>query len=284
MLHADSDLRNRSGESAVPVLNSLAVVPVPLDAVLAMRDEYRRDMNCQIVHDSWHVRNYAQQYLLSVNGETVGYGSVGSPRDERDIVKEFFLRPQFRELALPLFRQLVATSGAKRIETQTNDRLLSLMFFDCATDWSSEWILFADLQTTSLVAPEGVRFRSLSEADQERVFEHQVEPVGNWGLELDTEIVATGGVLFHYNPPYGDLFMEVAEPFHRRGLGSYLVQELKRVCYTSGHLPGARCFDSNLGSRGALQRAGMLPCGRILTGRLAPAGDDALLPNPAKSE
>jgi hypothetical protein len=31
------------------------VVAVPLDAIVAMRDEYRREMDCQIVHDSWHV-------------------------------------------------------------------------------------------------------------------------------------------------------------------------------------------------------------------------------------
>jgi GNAT superfamily N-acetyltransferase len=249
------------------------VTPVPLESILALRDEYRRLMNCQIVHDSWHIRRYAQEYLLEIDGQAVGYGSVGAPRGDRDIVKEFYLRPPYRELALPLFRELVTISGAKRIETQTNDVQLSLMFVDCARDWASEWILFSDQLSTSLPAPPGVLFRSLSETEQAGVFEHQVEPVGDWGLELEGQIVATGGVLFHYNPPYGDIFMEVAEPFRRRGFGSYLVQELKRVCYETSHLPGARCLRANLGSRGALQRAGMLPCGRILEGSLAPVGD-----------
>jgi hypothetical protein len=27
-----------------------------------------------------------------------------------------------------------------------------------------------------------------------------------------------GGILDHYNRPYGDIYMEVAEPFRRRGL------------------------------------------------------------------
>jgi len=257
------------------------VRPASLEAILPLRDEYRRLMNCQIVHDCWHVRKYVEEYLLLVNGETAGYGSVGAPRDERDIVKEIYLRPAFREFALPLFRQLVALSGAQRIETQTNDVLLSLMFVDCAQDWSSETILFSDQLTPTLAAPTGVVFRPLSEADRAMVFAHQVEPVGNWGLELDGAIVATGGVLFHYNPPYGDIFMEVAEPFRRRRLGSYLVQELKRVCYESSHLPGARCFHANVGSRGALQRAGLLPCGRILKGRLPPTDD--LLNQPESS-
>lgn len=250
----------------------IEVVPVPLGTILPLRDEYRRLMNCQIVHDSWHRRGFTQSYLLTVNGETAGHAAMGgAPREVRDIVKEFYLRPSFREFALPLFRQLVAVSAAKRIEAQTNDVLLSLMFADCATDWASETILFSDQLATSLPAPAGVTFRELSEADRAGVFEHKVEPVGNWGLELDGDVVATGGLLYHYNPPYGDIFMEVAEPFRRRGFGGYLVQEVKRECYASGHLPGARCFHTNVGSRGALQRAGMLPCGRILKGRLGPA-------------
>jgi GNAT superfamily N-acetyltransferase len=248
------------------------VTPVPLEAILSLRDEYRRLMNCQIVHDSWHRRGFTQSYLLTVDAETAGYGAVGGPpREARDIAKEFYLRPPFRELALPLFQQLVAVSGAKRIETQTNDVLMSLMFIDCATDWTSETILFSDQLTTNLSAPAGVTFRALSESDQAGTFEHKIEPVGNWGLEFEGRIVATGGLLFHYNPPYGDIHMEVDELYRRSGFGSYLVQEVKRECYASGHLPGARCYYKNIGSRGALQRAGMLPCGRILQGRLAPA-------------
>lgn len=55
------------------------------------------------------------------------------------------------------------------------------------------------------------------------------EGVGEWMIESAGEIVATGGILFHYNPPYGDIYMEVAEPHRRLGCGSYLVQEPKRT-------------------------------------------------------
>jgi GNAT superfamily N-acetyltransferase len=250
----------------------IEIVPVPLESILPLRDEYRRLMNCQIVHDSWHRRGFTQSYLVKIDDETAGYGAVGGPPSEaRDIAKEFYLRPRFREFALPLFRQFVEVSGAKRIESQTNDVQMALLFVDCATEWASETILFSDQLSTNLPPPTGVTFRALSEPDRATVFEHKMEPVGNWGLELDGEIVATGGLLFHYNPPYGDIFMEVAEPYRRRGFASYLIQEVKRECYSEGHLPGARCFHTNIGSRAALQRAGMLPCGRILKGGLRSA-------------
>ena len=63
--------------------------------------------------------------------------------------------------------------------------------------------------------------------------------------------------------------MRVDAAHRRRGYGSYLIQELKRVCYETGHIPAARCDVSNTGSRSALQKAGLLPCARVLLGVLA---------------
>jgi RimJ/RimL family protein N-acetyltransferase len=83
-------------------------------------------------------------------------------------------------------------------------------------------------------------------------------------------VVATGGFLSHYNPPYGDIYMEVAEPFRRMGFGSYLIQELKRVCCEAGKKPAARCNPDNLASRRALEKAGLLPCGHFLVGEVKP--------------
>ncbi len=112
----------------------------------------------------------------------------------------------------------------------------------------------------------GVKFRRATKEDEKRIFPHKVEPVGEWFIEAGGEVAATGGVLFHYNVPYGDIYMEVAEAFRRRGYGSYLVQELKRTCYEIGRVPAARCNVSNAASRTTLQKAGFLPCARILSG------------------
>jgi predicted GNAT family acetyltransferase len=62
--------------------------------------------------------------------------------------------------------------------------------------------------------------------------------------------------------------MAVHEAYRRRGFGSYLVQELKRVAYEQGKRPAARCNPDNTASRNTMQKAGLLPCGRILTGRV----------------
>jgi GNAT superfamily N-acetyltransferase len=245
------------------------VTPVPLQAILGMREDYRRELRCQIVHDSWHVRGFTTSYLLRLHGQVVGYGSVGgAPGEPRDTLKEFFVFPAARAAALLLIRRLILTSEARWIEAQTNDPLLQLMLYDCATDWTSDTILFADLVTTAH-PPPGAALRRLTATDHASVFPHTTEPVGDWGLEHNNLIVATGGLLFHYNPPYGDLFMEVAPAHRGRGYATYLVQELKRICYELGRVPAARCSQMNHASRGALTAAGMLPCARILRGRIA---------------
>ena len=102
-----------------------------------------------------------------------------------------------------------------------------------------------------------------------RAFPESSEPLGEWVIDAAGEVVAAGGLLFHYNPPYGDIFMEVAPAYRERGHGSYLVQELKRACYEMSRVPAARCRPSNVASRRTLERAGMFPCARILRGRLA---------------
>jgi len=88
-------------------------------------------------------------------------------------------------------------------------------------------------------------------------------------VEVGGAVAAKGGILFHYNQPYGDIYMEIAEPFRRRGFGSYLVQKLKRVCYEQGNIPSVRCNPKNIASRKTLQKAGFVRCGQIVTGSVS---------------
>jgi GNAT superfamily N-acetyltransferase len=237
---------------------------VEVNEITPLRELHREAMNCQIVHDAFPRRGFSDPYLIRVEGRIAGYGLVANKHDP-DTVDEFFLIPDYHAAALPLFRQLLEVSHATKIRAQSNDPLLMLMLYDCARNITSDTILFEDEFTTHLTCPAGV-FRSVTEADKQRIFEHRDEPEGDWMIESEGIAVATGGALYHYNPPYGDLYMEVAEPHRRRGYGSYLIQELKRVCYEIGKTPAARCNVSNTASRKTLQKAGMLPCGRILVG------------------
>ena len=240
-----------------------------LDEIRPWRDLYRQEMNCQIIHDSIHPRpGWTLEYVLNVGDVPVGYGSVAisGPWKDKPTLYEIYVLPLYRSRLFDLFSALLTESGVKRIETQSNDPLLTTMLHAFAGDVASESILFHDKLTTAL-KPAGASFRLAVAADGLDINANQLSSHGV--VEFDGTVAAKGGILFHYNRPYGDIYMEVAEPFRQRGLGSYLVQELKRICYEQGNIPSARCNVQNIPSRKTLQEAGFVPCGHILTGSVS---------------
>jgi GNAT superfamily N-acetyltransferase len=244
---------------------------VELRDIEALRDIYRQEMSCQIIHDSIHSRpGWSEEYLLIEGGTKLGYGSiaVGGPWHEKPTVYEFFVPPQHRSRMFDLFEGLLTSTQATMIETQSNDALLTVMLHTFARDVSSESILFHDELTTSHTLREAV-FRRSSADDSSQIVQQQLDSNAKWLVSVGGVVAAAGDILFHYNRPYGDIYMKVAEPFRRRGLGTYLVQELKRVCYEGGSIPAARCSPKNVASRKTLQKAGFVPCGHILKGTVS---------------
>ena len=240
---------------------------------LPLRDRHRREMNCQIVHDSIHSRpGWTTTNLLEFGGEPAGFGSIaiGGPWTGKPTIFEFYVAPSHRAHGFDLFEALLAASGARHMEIQSNDTLLAVMFHTYARDMESEKIVFHDQLTTALPSPEAKLRCTMPETDIKRsIEERQGGP--EWVLEVNGHPAGKGGILFHYNRPYGDIYMEVNEPFRRRGLGSYLVQELKRAAYDLGAIPCARCNPTNIASRRTLQKSGFVPFAHILNG-VIPAG------------
>jgi GNAT superfamily N-acetyltransferase len=249
----------------------ISVVATTLDDIRLWRDMYRLEMSCQIIHDSIHFRlGWTQEYRLMLGDRPVGYGSVAiaGPWSGQPTVYEFYVEPTHRSHVFDLFRAFLSTSGAVAIEAQSNATMTTVMLHAFAPQVSSESILFQDQYVTSH-APAGAVFRQATASDAHDVPEEQRKWRGV--VDVDGVVAATGGILFHYNRPFGDIFMDVEEGFRRRGLGSFLVQELKRMCYEGGHVPAARCRTTNIASQRTLQKAGLVPCGHILVGRVQSA-------------
>jgi GNAT superfamily N-acetyltransferase len=239
------------------------------EAILPWRDLHRQEMNCQITKDSLSARKgWTQPYFLAAGGETAGYGliAIAGPWKDKPTVVEFYVLPDRRGRVFDLFASLLAASGAAFVEAQTNDTLLTVMLHAFCRNVASESIVFHDKLTTAHAAPEAAVFRPATPEDAAAIAAAHLDEGAGWLVEVGGTVAATGGILFHYNRPYGDIYMAVAEPFRRRGLGSYLVQELKRVCYRDGNVPAARCNTTNVASRRTLQKAGFVPCGHILSG------------------
>jgi GNAT superfamily N-acetyltransferase len=239
--------------------------------VQPLRERYRQEMNCQIVHDSIHRRHgWTTTYRLGVNGETAGFGSIAinGPWKDKPTIFELYILPEHRSRAFALFEAFLEVSGARFMEVQSSDALLAAMLYTYARDIRSEAIVFHDRVTTTLPSMGAVLQCSMPD----RRIRHCIEARDGgpeWRLEFKGEAVATGGILFHYNRPYGDIYMDVTEPHRRRGFGSYLVQELKRAAYALECIPAARCNPDNVASRKTLQKAGFVPCAHILDGTIA---------------
>ena len=239
-----------------------------LQDIQALRALFLQEANFQIRYNACHERGWSDSYLLKVGDADVGYGSIkGQERAGRDTVFEFYVIPSFRKSSGVLFHELVAASGAKRIECQSNDLLLSSMLYEFSRDVRADVVLFEDHAVTehhisgALVRPR---------RNDDRVFEHTIEPIGDYVLEVGGDIVATSGFMLHYNVPFADLYMEVRKDRQGQGYGSFILQEVKKVCYLAGRVPAARCQLRNGASRATLIKAGLTVCGFMLMGSVEP--------------
>jgi GNAT superfamily N-acetyltransferase len=244
------------------------ILAEPSDAAgtFPLRTRYREEANGQIVLDSIHRRDgWTLSHLLIADGREAGFGSVaiGGPWKDKPTIFEFYLLPEHRSRAFAFFEVFLRASGARYFEVQTSDELLTVMLHCYGREIASEKIVFRDQFVTALPANGAILRPVTSREDIQSALEAR-QGGGEWALELEGNEVGKGGILFHYNRPYGDIYMEITGPFRRRGLGAYFVQELKREAYRLGAIPCARCSPANIPSRQTIQKAGFIPFAHIL--------------------
>ncbi|WP_041343582.1 GNAT family N-acetyltransferase [Runella slithyformis] len=239
---------------------NVKVQKTTLATIKPFRSLFLQEINVQIRYNACHERGWSDSYQLSIDQQMVGYGSVkGQEISDRDTVFEFYVLPAFRRYTTPLFEELLKVSKATYLECQSNDAHWSSLVYEFSQNINADTILFEDQCVTDWVMPD-VQFRP------RRDDEPHIEGAGAYVLERAGRIVATGGIMLHYNIPFADLFMEVDKDCRENGLGSYLLQELKRECYQQGRVPAARCSIANKASKATLLKAGFKVAGFMLLG------------------
>jgi GNAT superfamily N-acetyltransferase len=238
-----------------------------LQEILPLRNLFLQETNFQIRYNAQHERGWSDSYLITHNEEKIGYGSIAGKENisDRDSVFEFYIIPSFRNLAPLAFLELVHTSKAPFIICQSNDLLLLSLLFQFGQNINADTVLLEEDFASSMYI-DNVIFKKRS--DKDIIFEHKAEPVGNYVLEFNNEVVATGGFFLHYNMPFADLYMEVREDCRRKGFGSFLIQEIKKQCYLAGRVPAARTGLDNIASRATLIKAGFKVAGFMLLGTI----------------
>jgi len=245
----------------------LNAIKTNLQQILPLRNLFLQENNFQIRYNAQHERGWSDSYLITYNEEKIGYGAIAGKENirDRDSVFEFYIIPSFKKFASAAFLKLIYASTPSYIICQSNDLLLSSLMFEYAQNINADTVLLQEDFTSSIYIND-VIFRKRSNNDI--AFEHKAEPVGDYVLEFNKEVVATGGFLLHYNMPFADLYMEVKEDCRRKGFGSYLIQEIKKQCYLAGRVPAARTGLDNIASRATLIKAGFKIAGFMLSGNL----------------
>jgi hypothetical protein len=242
----------------------LEVRKTELSNILLLRGLFLQEANTQISYNACHERGWSDSYLIMINTIPINYGSVkGQDLSDRDTIFEFYIIPSHRNLSEQLFQKLILASNVKFIECQSNDILLPSLIFEFAININSTVILFSDHAVTHLVVPDIVFKKRIN---KDSPFEHKGEPEGSHVIISNGEVIATGGFLLHYCMPFSDINMEVREDQRKKGIGSYLIQELKRESYVAGRVPAARCNIENQASKSCLIKAGFKVTGFMMSG------------------
>src|ERR1051325_2953353 len=109
-------------------------VKAELKGIQALRALFLQETNFQIRYNACHERGWTDSYVLMADELAVGYGAIkGQKTAARDTVFECFVAPPFRKRTRELFRELLARSGARYVECQSNDVLLSSLLYEFTT-------------------------------------------------------------------------------------------------------------------------------------------------------
>lgn len=234
-----------------------------LSEISGLRQAFLDAGGFQFIHNKCHLYGWADVYVFMDGDVKFGYGSVWGRenRKDRDTIFEFYLLPEYQPHASSVFNEFASVCQAPYMECQTNDQLLAAMMFEHAEDIHAQSVLFEDDADKDLRVKDAV-FKTLPHTTD------HPDDRGGYVIDVQGEVASTGGFMLNYNFPYADIYMEVKETFRKRGIGSLMVQELKREIYKAHRVPAARCNIKNLASRATLLKAGFRLCGYLLEGKI----------------
>ncbi len=264
-----------------------------LQGILPLRNRYLDDLQDFALQEEQIQANGCRFLSVKVDEQTIGYGAFREVEGRRRIV-EFYLLAEYRNMSRAVFKKVVNRSEATSLITRTNDDFLSSLFYDYCENSSVSSLHFCLATPTNFTFPN-LAFRPAEQADKEVLHRLFCDPESRpfhwtdetwtqaylddgvfWVLHRETEFVGVG-VLYKtiYQPQFVDLGMLVAPSYRQMGYGSFIVQELTKICDQQRLTPAVGCIAGNEASRRTLERAGYFPYHRYLVGDIRDCSDEA---------
>jgi len=211
---------------------------------------------------------------IRVSEQHAGYFCIGSDT----VLLRFHLGENYLDRAQEIFRWIVSTYGIQHAIVSAIEPLYFALCLDLQTSLTLHSYLFRDhrrIDLSSGLSKDVFRKAEASELESILCFYRaNTEGSGEWieaflNARLTREelfvlydqhtLVAAGECIpSQKQPPYADLGMVVARSYRGRGLGSFMLTQLKKRCYEAGWKPICSCEVANRASKRAIERAGFV--------------------------
>ena len=261
------------------------------DVIQQLRDDYLRTLVAPM-DGMWESAVIAPATFWEIQDreQHAGYFCLGSNHD----LLRFHLWENYQDQAQEIFRGMISTYGIQHAIASTIEPLYFSLCLDFQRSIALHSYLFRDNQRRELSSGLSKSiFRKAQEReldDMVRFYQAKTEGSGEWieaflNARLNREevfvlydqqtLVAAGECIpSQKQPPYADLGMVVARSYRGRGLGSFLLTQLKKHCYEAGWKPICSCEASNRASKKAIEKAGFISEQRMV--KITFSGDEHL--------
>jgi GNAT superfamily N-acetyltransferase len=252
------------------------------DVIQRLRDDYLRTLVAPM-DGMWESTVIAQATFWEIQDreQHAGYFCIGSNNE----LLRFHLWENYQDRTQEIFRWIILTYGIQHAIASTIEPLYFSLCLDCQKNITLHSYLFRDNQPKELssgLSKSLFRKAEVRELDDiVRFYQANIEGLGEWNAaflnarlnheelfvlyDQQTLVAAGECIPSQKQPPYADLGMVVARLSRGRGLGSFLLTQLKKHCYEAGWKPICSCEASNRASKKAIEKAGFLSEQRIVT-------------------
>ncbi len=251
------------------------------DTIQQLRDDYLRTLVAPM-DGMWESTVIASATFWEIQDQEqrAGYFCVSSHQE----LLRFHLWDNYLDRAEAIFHWIISHYSIQQAFVSTIEPLYFSLCLDVQKNIMLHSYLFRDHQSRDLSSGLGKSlFRKAEKRELDdivRFYQANTEGPGEWIepflhtrlnrgelfvlYEQQTLIAAGECIPSQQQPPYADLGMVVARSYRGRGVGSFLLTQLKKHCYEMGWRPICSCEAANRASKRAIEKAGFISEQRIV--------------------
>ena len=223
---------------------------------------------------------HATFWEIQDHGQHVGFFCL----DSDNYLLRFHLQENYQQRAQEIFAWIISAYKIQRAIASTIEPFYFSLCLDFQKSMSLHTYLFRDHKRVELSSKlEESIFRKAEKRDWDDImlfYQANTERPGDWiegffHKRLDREelficydqqmLVAAGECIpGQQQQPYADLGMVVARSYRGKGLGSFMLSQLKIYCYKMSWMPICSCEAHNSVSKKAIEKAGFISEQRMM--------------------